>query len=117
MIVDPVRGDGIVLMANSDSGGKLFGPLIQAVGGMFGWPEGQARVLVPAAISDQERASILGRYEGGPIVVEVALQGDRLMATQDGSETFELIPRYSSLLILASGSTSSAMRRRARSSN
>jgi CubicO group peptidase (beta-lactamase class C family) len=93
MIVDPVRGDGIVLMANSDSGGKLFGPLIQAVGGMFGWPEGQARVLVPAAISDQERASILGRYEGGPIVVEVALQGDRLMATQDGSETFELIPR------------------------
>jgi CubicO group peptidase (beta-lactamase class C family) len=93
MIVDPVRGDGLVLMANSDSGGKLFGPLIQAVGGLFGWPEAQARVLIPAAISNQERASILGRYEGGPIVVEVALQGDRLMATQDGSETFELIPR------------------------
>jgi CubicO group peptidase (beta-lactamase class C family) len=93
MIVDPVQGDGLVLMANSDSGGKLFGPLIQAVGGLFGWPEAQARVLVPAAISDEERASILGRYEGGPIVVEVALQGDRLLATQDGSETFELIPR------------------------
>jgi CubicO group peptidase (beta-lactamase class C family) len=93
MIVDPVRGDGLVLMANSDSGGKLFGPLMQAVGGLFAWPEAQARVLVPAAISDQERASILGRYEGGPIVVEVALQGDRLIATQDGSETFELIPR------------------------
>ena len=93
MIVDPVRGDGLVLMANSDSGGKLFGPLIQAVGEIFGWPEAKARILVPAAISDQERESILGRYEGGPIAVEVALQGDRLMATQNGSETFELIAR------------------------
>lgn len=93
MIVDPVRGDGLVLMANSDSGGKLFGPLVQAIGSLFAWPEAQARVLVPAAISDQERASILGRYKGGPIVVEVALKDGRLMATQDSSETFELIPR------------------------
>jgi CubicO group peptidase (beta-lactamase class C family) len=99
MIVDPVRGDGLVLMANSDSGGKLFGPLIQAMGGLFGWPEARARVLVPAAISDEERASILGRYEGGPIVVEVALQGNRLMATQNGSETFELISRGNDVFV------------------
>ena len=93
MIIDPVRGDGFVVMANGDGGGKLFGPLVQAFGGIFGWPEAKPRTLVPAAISGQERAALLGRYKGGPIVVVVALQGDRLMATQDDSETFELIPR------------------------
>lgn len=93
MMVDPERGDGFVLMTNGDGGGKMFGPLVQAFGGLFGWQEAKPRILVPAAITPEERSAILGRYEGGPIVVEVALQGDRLIATQDGSETFELIPR------------------------
>jgi CubicO group peptidase (beta-lactamase class C family) len=93
MIVDPVRGDGFVIMANGDNGGTLFGPMVQAFGGLFGWPEAKPRILVPAALSPADRDAVLGRYEGGPIVVEVALKDDRLYATQDGSQTFELIPR------------------------
>lgn len=92
LMVHPRRGDGIVVMTNGDNGGKLFGPLNMALGRIMGWPNSTPRVLTPITLSAEDRAALLGRYQGGPISVEIALQGDRLIATQAGSGSFELVP-------------------------
>lgn len=91
LLVHPRRGDGIVIMTNGDNGGKLFGPLNLAIGRVMGWPNGSPRVLTPLPLSAPELAGLLGRYQGGPISLEIAMQGDRIVATQAGSGSFELI--------------------------
>ena len=92
LIAHPNRRDGVVIMANGDNGGNLFGPISLAIAPVMGWNEVQARTITPAVISRKERADVLGRYAGGPATVDVAIAGDRIIATQDGSGSFELIP-------------------------
>ena len=91
MIGYPTRRDGVVVMANSDSGGSLFGPINIALAKVLGWTEVKPRVLTPAPLAAKDRAAILGRYRQGPITVDIAMKGDRIIATQDGS-AFELVP-------------------------
>jgi len=93
LLMFPGRGDGIVVMTNGDNGASLFSPVIQAVGRARGWPDSSPRVVTPAAVSRQDLEDVVGRYSNGQILVEVGIEGDRLMMSVPGSPSGEIVPQ------------------------
>jgi CubicO group peptidase (beta-lactamase class C family) len=100
----PNRGDGIVILTNSDNGERLFRPIAMAVGRVLGWPESEPRTVVPVAVPTQALADVAGRYTGFGQSVEVAPMGDVLWATiANGPPPFELFPQGNDLFVSEEG--------------
>lgn len=100
----PNRGDGIVIMTNSDNGERLFRPIAIAVGRVFGWPESEPRTIVPVAVPARALTDVAGRYTGFGQSVDVASVGDVLWATiANGPPPFELFPQGSDLFVSEEG--------------
>lgn len=100
----PRRGDGIVIMTNSDSGDVLFGPVMIAVSRALGWPHPEPRIITPVAVPAQALADAAGRYTGFGQSVEVRPNGDKLLATiANGPPPFDLFPQGDDLYVSEEG--------------
>jgi CubicO group peptidase (beta-lactamase class C family) len=88
------RGQGAVVMTNSDDGMALVGEIVQAIAREYDWPGLAPRVVVPLAMSAEVMAEYAGRYAvpGRPLVLSVTVEDGRLMAKQGEGKPFELVP-------------------------
>lgn len=81
-----VDGRGLVVMTNSDNGGRLAAEIMLSMAAAYGWPdkprEREAITLTPEALT-----KFAGEYEGGRIgKVAIRVDGDHLVATLPGAD-------------------------------
>jgi hypothetical protein len=104
------RGQGVVVMTNSDNGGRAVLPLIHAIAVEYGWPGPQAHpvIIKHAAVP----ADVLRQFEGVYADDEnsrltVSLSEDRRSLRLQGSDgpPYELIPQGGDDVMEAAGGT------------
>ena len=100
----PRRGEGIVIMTNSDSGTRLFAPIIITVGKALGWPVPSPRVITPVEVPAQALADAAGRYTGFGQTVDVRVNGQVLRVTIDnGPPPSDIFPQGNDLYLPEEG--------------
>ncbi len=85
-------GEGVVVMTNSDTGSPLAQEVILAVARVYGWPGLAPREITPAPVDPAALADYTGTYAVGGTRLEVTVQGERLMLSEDGGTPLELVP-------------------------
>ncbi len=93
------RGQGAVVMTNSDDGMALVGEIMQAIGQEYGWPGFAPRLVTALVLTDEQLRAYGGRYKlaGTSFQLSVAVENGRVMATRDGAAPFELVPTAANL--------------------
>jgi CubicO group peptidase (beta-lactamase class C family) len=88
------RGQGAVLMANSDLGGFLVEEILLAIAKEYGWPGYAPREIVPIAVAPEVLNQYAGVYSlpGGPLRLTVKVENGQLMIMQGNGPWFEAIP-------------------------
>jgi CubicO group peptidase (beta-lactamase class C family) len=82
-------GRAIAVMTNSNAGMPVAKELAAAIARHYGWSGYTTRVITAAALSDAQRAELVGAYSGGLVV---SLQGGTIDWMTPGLHS-ELIPR------------------------
>jgi CubicO group peptidase (beta-lactamase class C family) len=85
-------GYGIVIMANSDNGGRIFSEIESAVFAEYGW-KGAVAPLERFAMTDEQRTKFVGRYLdpiGGVALIDAV--GGKLQMRSPFGKTIELVP-------------------------
>ena len=73
------RGQGAVVMTNSDTGGGLLSEIINAIAAVYLWPDYSADPKPLARVDPKVYDRYVGEYEVGPnVVFSVTREGDRL---------------------------------------
>lgn len=73
------RGQGAVVMTNSDTGGGLLSEIINAIAAVYQWPDYSADPKPLARMDPRIYDRYVGEYEVGPnLVFSVTREGDRL---------------------------------------
>jgi len=104
LIAYPRRGDGMVIMTNSDTGDRLFAPITIALANALGWPGWQARTIVPAPVSEQALNDAAGRYQGFGQTVDVRVNGAALHVTiANGPPPGDIFPQGNDLYLAEDG--------------
>jgi CubicO group peptidase (beta-lactamase class C family) len=104
LVAYPRKGDGIVIMTNSESGDALVPPVLIAVGHALGWPGLEPRMIVPVAVPAQALADAAGRYAGFGQSVDVRPNGDTLRVTiANGRPPSDIFPQGDDLYISEDG--------------
>jgi CubicO group peptidase (beta-lactamase class C family) len=87
------RGDGVVVMTNSDAGGALASELVLAIGSAYGWPGIAPLEIVPVPVAAETLRAYEGRYgvAGGLQLGVEAQEGSLVIITPDGAR-FEFVP-------------------------
>ena len=90
----PERGQGIVIMTNSDAGMSVGVPLLQAVAAEYGWPGYGPVMITPVAVTPQQLADVSGVYAeaGGQVEVRPSATGDSLEVLVSNGMRLELVP-------------------------
>jgi CubicO group peptidase (beta-lactamase class C family) len=88
------RGQGAVVMTNSDGGSAVAAEIIQSIAREYDWPGFTQRVITPVAIAPETASQFAGVYAlpNSRITVTIAVEGERVTATQSGGTPFELVP-------------------------
>jgi CubicO group peptidase (beta-lactamase class C family) len=88
------RGQGAVVMTNSDAGMALVGEILQAIAREYRWPGFVPRMITPLAMTPDAMRAYAGRYAlaGTALQLRIALEDGRLMARQGDGAPFELVP-------------------------
>ncbi len=84
-------GYGVVVMANSDNGFRIFDEIERAVYAEYGWPGADPR-YVRVALTPELRAGLVGRYLDGRMPVEIAVEGEALVMRAPFGEGSGLVP-------------------------
>lgn len=63
MIGYPERGQGIVVMANSDNGSELAMEVVRAVAAEYGWSDLVTSERAVTSLSEVSRAALIGAYD------------------------------------------------------
>jgi len=90
----PHRGEGAVVMANSDEGGVLVSEIAAAIAREYGWPGAAAQEIVAAPVTPGVLESYAGRYTlpNTPIELSVSRENGRLFFGMGGGQKAELVP-------------------------
>ncbi|HSH46049.1 MAG TPA: serine hydrolase domain-containing protein [Longimicrobiales bacterium] len=88
----PERGEGIVVMTNSDNGAPLAQEIVQSAARVYGWPGLEPRVISPFHVAGPDLNAYTGTYQVGDIVLTVTRTDDRLLLAQDDGQPLELVP-------------------------
>lgn len=79
------RGQGAVVMTNSDAGGAIASEVIRAVAHEYGWPSWQTEVRDVVSVDAEALADFAGDYtletNGRTLTLSVRLQGSELSAS------------------------------------
>lgn len=84
MLLHPVRGDGVAVMANADRGGGLNMELVRAVSHVYHWPFFKPEVRTAIHLPEAALEKLAGRYrtEERPVrIITVECHGNRLYLT------------------------------------
>lgn len=84
-------GRGVVLMANSENGLRVFPEIERTVFAAFGWP-GAATPIVRVALDAAQRAKFVGRYTFGGAPFEIVERDNKLISRMPFGDESELVP-------------------------
>ena len=80
------RGQGAVVMTNSDSGMSLKDEILRAIAAEYGWPDYHPAVKPAVAVTNDALKRRAGRYRGDDAtVLEFAVEGGHLVARIEGA--------------------------------
>ena len=83
------QGDGLVVMTNSDSGGRLASEILATVAREYGWPDFQPVERTVAKVDPKSFDTYIGAYQLTPnAVLTVTREGDQLFAQLTGQPRF-----------------------------
>lgn len=93
------RGQGAVVMTNSDDGAAIAGEILQAIAREYNWPGSAPRVIKAVAIAPDVLGQYAGRYDLPSTEFQflVAVEDGRLMARRPGAAPFELVPTQANI--------------------
>lgn len=84
-------GYGVIVMANSDNGSRIFDEVQRTVLAEYGWP-GADPVLVRFTLAAEQRAGFVGRYLDGQLPRVVTDVAGKLEVRAPFGEVSELVP-------------------------
>jgi len=88
------QGDGLVVMTNSDSGGRLASEILATVAREYGWPDFQPVERAAAKVDPKTFDAYVAAYRLGPnAVLTVTREGDQLFAQLTGQPRFPIFPQ------------------------
>jgi hypothetical protein len=88
------RGDGVVVMTNSDSGEKLASELVRTIACEYGWPDFRPQQIEPIPLPSRQLDRLTGRYQLGRYSsMTITREGDRLFALMADRPTFRIYPK------------------------
>jgi CubicO group peptidase (beta-lactamase class C family) len=67
MIAYPMRGQGAVIMTNSDLGGDLISEILRSLSAEYGWPDFKPVEKEAAAVGASELEALAGTYQFTPV--------------------------------------------------
>jgi CubicO group peptidase (beta-lactamase class C family) len=92
VLMATVDGRGLVVMTNSENGGRLAAEIALSVAAAYGWPD-KPREREAIAMPPEALAKFAGAYEAGRIGrVTIRVEGDHLVATAPGLGDVALYP-------------------------
>jgi CubicO group peptidase (beta-lactamase class C family) len=87
------QGDGLVVMTNSDSGGRLASEILATVAREYAWPDFQPVERTVVKVDSKILDSYVAAYRLGPnVVVTITREGDQLFAQLTGQPRFPIFP-------------------------
>ncbi len=98
MVMDVRRGSGVVVMANSDTGGVLAAEVINAVAHVYGWPAHEHQEVALAPLDASAFDAIAGTYNAVPDArvpvkqISFSRDGDTLLASFGDQIVVEMYP-------------------------
>jgi hypothetical protein len=88
------RGDGVVVMTNSDSGEKLASELVRTIAYEYGWPDFRPVQVDPLPLPSRQLDRLTGRYRLGRYSsMTITREGDRLFALLADRPSFRIYPK------------------------
>lgn len=98
------RGDGVVIMTNSDNGMEVAQELLNSVSAAYGWDFSQPKRLKKVNLSAAQIESVLGDYRRDRYIFEVTQSNGKLYAKPRWEEkSQELIPESSTQFLMRDG--------------
>ncbi|UFH56871.1 serine hydrolase [Spirosoma sp. KNUC1025] len=98
------RGEGVVIMTNSDNGMEVAQELLNSVSVAYGWDFSKPMQLKRFALSTAQAESMLGSYQRDRYIFDVVQQNGKLYAKPRWeNEPRELIPQSKSQFIMRDG--------------
>ncbi len=93
------RGQGAVVMTNSDDGMAVASDILQAIGREYGWPGSRPRMITPIALAPDVMVEYAGRYDlpSSDFQMTISVDNGRLMAARPGGAPFEIVPTQSNV--------------------
>ncbi len=85
------EGYGVIVMANSDNGSRIFAEIERAVFAEYGWP-GAEPEHVRVALDPAKREQVLGHYVPGRMETAIAQKDGKLVAWTPFEPPVELVP-------------------------
>lgn len=99
----PRRRQAVVVMANSDNGNQILGPVRLAVGRVLGWPGSEQRVITPSSVPLAERVDLVGRYSEPRFSIHVGVMESGLVLVPSQGDPAEAVPQADGAYELADG--------------
>jgi CubicO group peptidase (beta-lactamase class C family) len=86
------RGQGAVVMTNSDAGNALSSEIMRAIAAAYEWPDHKTQIRDAVKLTSEQLAPLLGEYEGNgaKLAVTARSSGGLTIATPMGS--FDFMP-------------------------
>ena len=104
LLAHAYRGNGVIIMTNSDNGITIAQELLNSVSASYGWDFSKPRRLKRASLSSAQTESLLGRYKRDNYIFEVVLTNGRLYAQPHWeNDPRELIPESKTGFIMRDG--------------
>ena len=99
-VADLDRGQGAVVMTNSDSGRRAVNETINAIAAAYDWPDYLPPEREAASLDAKQLDSFVGDYAlNAAAVATIKRQGDRLVVKLSGRPEIEVFPQSSTAFI------------------
>jgi len=71
------KGQGAVIMTNSDNGGALAPEILRSIAAEYGWPDYKVETRTPISMTSEQLSTYAGSYtsSGGKITITVSGKG------------------------------------------
>lgn len=99
------RGQGAVVMTNSDNGDRLIREVLASIAEAYNWADFKPTLVVRGALSPEQVSAVKGNYQAGKSRINVIEEQGRLLARTSFDGTHEFFPVSGQEFILANGIT------------
>ena len=104
LVAHAYKGDGVIIMTNSDSGTEVAQELLNSVSAVYGWDFSKTMTLKRVSLSTAQTDSLLGSYKRDNYIFDVVQTNGKLYAkARWQNDSKELIPQSKTQFIMRDG--------------